>query len=69
MAFTLSQLEAVEAAIGSGTLTVRMGDRLVTYQSLSDLIKLRDLMRGELGVDVPAAARGRAWQPVTSSGL
>ena len=69
MAFTLSQLESVETAIASGTLTVRMGDRLVTYQSLSDLIKLRDLMRGELGVAVPAAARGRAWQPVTSSGL
>lgn len=69
MAYTQDQLTAIESAIASGTLTVRMADRLVTYQSLADLIRLRDLMRGELGIAPPTAARGRSWSPSVGHGL
>ena len=69
MAYTQTQLETIEAAIASGTLTVRMGDRLVTYHSLDELIRLRDTIRGELGVSPPTTSRGRAWNPITGHGL
>jgi hypothetical protein len=42
---------------------------VVVYQSLADLIKLRDLMKAELGVSTPSTARGRVWSPTISSGL
>lgn len=48
MAFTYSQLEALEAAIASGTLEVRIGDKMVRYQTTADLIKARDLVRDQL---------------------
>ena len=48
MAFTQSQLDALESAIASGTLEVRMGDKLVRYQNTADLIRARDLVRDQL---------------------
>jgi hypothetical protein len=69
MAYTVSQLAAIEEAIASGTLRVEIDGRIVVYQALSELIKLRDQMKAELGVSTPATARGRAWRPLTSSGL
>jgi hypothetical protein len=48
--FTMEQLAALEAAITSGTLRVRDGDREVTYHSLDAMIRLRDRMRAELGL-------------------
>ena len=37
MAFTSSDLDAVDRAIASGELTVRTNDRLVTYRGLEEL--------------------------------
>jgi hypothetical protein len=48
MAFTQTQLDALETAIASGTLEVRYGDKTVRYQSTSDMIKARDLIRDQL---------------------
>lgn len=48
MAWTTSQLEALESAIAQGTLTVEYADKKVTYRSLEDMLRLRDLMRREL---------------------
>ncbi len=48
MAFTQSQLDALEAAIASGTLEVRVGDKSVRYQTMAELIKARDLIRDQL---------------------
>ena len=40
MAFAQTELQAIQAAIGSGVLRVRYADgREVTYQSLDDLLK------------------------------
>lgn len=48
MAFTQIQLDSLEAAIASGTLEVRIGDKLVKYQTTNDLIRARDLMRDQI---------------------
>lgn len=69
MAYTLSQLATIEEAIASGTLRVEIDGRVVVYQSTEALIKVRDMMRAELGVATPSTARGRVWSPTISSGL
>ena len=69
MAYTASNLETIEAAIASGTLRVEIDGRVVVYQSLDALTRLRDQIKAELGVSTPASARGRVWSPTISSGL
>ena len=69
MAYTLPQLETIESAIASGTLRVEIDGRVVVYQSLDALMKLRDQIRAELGVATPVTARGRPWRPTVSNGL
>lgn len=54
MAFTTSDLAAIDAAIASGELTVSHNGRTVTYRSMTDLLKARqtivtELAAGELG--------------------
>jgi len=51
MAFTQTQLDALEAAIASGTLEVRTGDKSVRYHSLIEMIKLRDVIRNQLNAN------------------
>lgn len=48
MAFTTTQLDAIETAIASGELTVKYDGKEVTYRSMEDLRSARDLIRGEL---------------------
>jgi len=48
MAFTQAQLDALEAAIGLGVKRVKYGDKETEYQSLDDMLKLRDKMAAEL---------------------
>lgn len=50
MAWTTEQLEAIEEAIASGATRVKYIDREVQYQSLADLLALRDRMRLALGL-------------------
>lgn len=69
MAYTLANLQAVEAAIATGATRVEMDGRMVIYQNLKDLIALRDMMRAELGVETPASAKGKAWIPTVGTGL
>lgn len=60
MAFTTTQLAALEAAIASGELVVQYDGKRVEYRSVADLVKARDLVRGELraaGV-IAASTRG-----------
>jgi hypothetical protein len=45
MAWTQQQLDAIEAAIASGELTVRFGDRTVTYRSMDELLQARALIK------------------------
>jgi len=48
MAFTQTDLAAIESALATGELTVEVAGRRVTYQSADDLRKRRDIIRGEL---------------------
>jgi len=48
MAFTTTDLDNIEAAIATGELTVSVNGRTVTYRSMADLLKARDLISGAL---------------------
>ena len=49
MAFNQTDLEAIQAAIGSGVLRVRYADgREVMYQSLDDLLKAEKRIQGAI---------------------
>lgn len=67
MAYTEQQLAALEAAIADGALTVKYGDKLTTYRSLDDMLRIRDMMRDELGV-LPDSTGGLVY-PTYSKGL
>lgn len=69
MAFTLSQLEALEKAAASGQLSVRHGDKVVTYQSLDQMQRLIDRMRAELGITTSSRATSHRVNPYSSKGL
>jgi hypothetical protein len=69
MAFTQTQLTALETAIAQGALSVQFGERRITYHSLDEMIRLRDTMRSELGVSRPATARARMINIPTGKGL
>ena len=48
MAWTQSDLDAIDKAIASGEVTVHFGDRSVTYRSLDELLKIRALIKDDL---------------------
>lgn len=48
MAFTLAQLDAIEAAITSGELLVEYEGKKVQYRSMGDLVIARNTVRSEL---------------------
>jgi len=50
MSWTTKQLEAIEKAIAEGTLTVRYDNKEVRYRSLDEMIRIRDMIRQELGM-------------------
>lgn len=49
--FTVTQLEAIEKAIASGTLKVRYDGKEIQYQNMSDLMNARRTIRAELIAD------------------
>jgi len=55
MPWTQQQLEAIEAAIASGELSVRFGDRTVTYRSMDELLQAHALIREALAAESGAA--------------
>jgi hypothetical protein len=57
MAFTQADLDALDAAIASGELSVGYGDRRVTYRSLDELLRAREIMARALGLTTAAPRR------------
>lgn len=51
MAWTQAQLDAIESAIASGELTVRFGDRTVTYRSMEELLQARGVIKEALAAE------------------
>lgn len=48
MPWTLTQLQAIEDAIGTGQLKVEYEGKSVTYRSMDELIAARNVIRGDL---------------------
>ena len=69
MAFSETQLTALETAIAQGVTSVHYGDRQVTYRSTNEMIRLRNTMRAELGLAVPDNTRSRILTVATGKGL
>lgn len=61
MAFTLTQLDAIDAAITSGELIVEYEGKKVQYRSMADLMQARELVRAEL------IATGQLTPPATTT--
>ena len=64
MAYTAADLSAVERAIASGVLTCVVNGQTVTYRSIRDLERARDLIRRDIAT---ASGAGRGvfyFQPV-----
>lgn len=59
MAFTASDLDAIDTAIKSGHRKVKYKDREVEYRSLEEMRAVRDLIRDELGQRSSFESRGR----------
>lgn len=57
MAYTSTDLDAINAAIASGELTVKSNGREVTYRSMTDLLKAKRTIESELNA---ATSGGRA---------
>lgn len=57
MAWTQTDLDAIEAAIVNGTTVVKYADKSVTYRSIDELIRVRDLIRKDLGLTNAASGR------------
>jgi hypothetical protein len=59
MAFTSTDLDAIDAAIASGELTVRTADgKLVTLRTMSELLQARAAISGALAAaEVPPTVR------------
>lgn len=51
MAWTQEQLDALDLAIAGGELTVRYGERSVTYRSIDEMLKIRGLMQDSVNAD------------------
>jgi hypothetical protein len=60
MAFQQSDLDRIDAAIGSGIRKVTFADgRSTEYQNLDDMLKARDLISDEVAAPVDRVARRR----------
>lgn len=57
MAFTQSDLDAVNTAISSGELKIEVQGRMVIYRSVAELITARDLIKADLAAaEIPNTA-------------
>lgn len=57
MAYTQADLDRIEAAIASEELEVEVDGMRTRYRSIDDLIKARDLIKGQIAAATPAAQR------------
>ncbi len=57
MAFTVTTLNDLEKAIGSGARRIQYQDREVDLRTQKDMLALRRLIRKDLGLDQPKSRR------------
>lgn len=61
MAFTQTQLDALNAAIASGTLRVTYDGNTVEYRSMAELVRARTLVMNGLNTQAGGAPTGRRF--------
>jgi roadblock/LC7 domain-containing protein len=69
MAYTQTQLEALEAALASGTLRVSFEGRSLEYRSVDELKKAIAEIKAALAAADPAAPRSRVLRIYTGKGF
>jgi hypothetical protein len=69
MAYTQSQLEALEAALASGTLRVSFEGRSMEYRSVEELKKAIAEVKSGLAAQDPSRPRSRIVRLYTSKGF
>lgn len=62
MAFTTSDLDAINAAIASGELTVKHNGREVTYRSMQDLLLAKSNIEASLAASQAGARAGGSYR-------
>lgn len=62
MAFTATQLATLEAAAASGQLRVQLGDKVIQYQNLPDLLMAIKLARADQQSNSTAEAGGMRFR-------
>lgn len=50
MAFTQTQLDAIESGIAAGSTRISYDGKSVEYRSLDEMLRIRDIIRRALGV-------------------
>lgn len=70
MAFTTTDLQNLETAIASGRRRVKLNGREVEYQSIADMIEVRNIIRSELNTSTSTTCkRPRGYRARTNKGL
>jgi len=69
MAFTQAQYDAMTAAISQGATRVKYADKEVEYRTLDEMIRIKGLMEGDLGINVSPLGNSRKIQTTYKSGL
>lgn len=64
MAYTQSQLDALDAAIASGAMEVRYENQTVKYRSIKEMTQLRNMINQELN---PTTKSGMGFVNATHS--
>ena len=72
--FTEENLKSLELAIAEGAKRVKYSDKEIEYRSLDEMLKIRDLMRKELGLGKCSNAKsglfgGRRINAIYKKGL
>jgi hypothetical protein len=49
MSWTSTDLSNIEESIAQGVLTVNIRGNVTTYRSLDEMVRIRDMIRAELG--------------------
>jgi hypothetical protein len=61
MAYTQTQLEALQAALASGSLRVQYEDRAITYRSIEELKQALQIVQGGLEVQAGVSRHTRSF--------
>ena len=68
MAWTQTDLDAIEAAIASGELNVQYSDKAVRYRSIEELLLARDIIKQAIAAASGSTVAPRQSRVVTKKG-